>query len=77
MGNCHGITNILQDDLCLVKKSSRLVPKLLDDDQKKELVKISRDCIAAISCRLGHSIVTMEKTMVSYHLLPVTRNQFR
>ncbi len=48
------------------------MPKLLDNDQKQEGVRVCSDFIAAIhhwSKSILECIVTMEETMVSYHTL--------
>ncbi len=67
----YGTMNkILLDDLGLVKKSARWVPKLLSDDQKKERVQTCTEFVAAVNRRsmaMLDRIVTMDKTMVSYH----------
>ena len=41
------IYNILHDDLGLIKKSARWVPKLLNEEQKQERVRICTNFIAA------------------------------
>ena len=71
------IHSILHNDLGLSKKSARWVPKLLDDDQKQERVRVCQDFVAAVNrqskAMLGN-IVTMDETMVSYHT-PLTKKQ--
>jgi hypothetical protein len=64
------MNKILHDDLGLVKKSTRWVPKLLSDDQRKERVRTCTEFVAAINRRsmaMLDRIVTMDETMVSYH----------
>ena len=77
-GVSHGtIFNILSDDLGLVKKSARWVPKLLSAEQKLERVRISTSFIAAVrrrSLAMLDQIVTMDETLVSYHT-PLTKKQ--
>jgi histone-lysine N-methyltransferase SETMAR len=78
----HGVSNgtmhsILRDDLGLVKKSARWVPKLLDEDQKLERVRTCTEFVAAVQRRsmaMLDCIVTMDETMVSYHT-PETKKQ--
>ncbi len=78
----HGVSNgtmhsILWDDLGLVKKSARWVPKLLNEDQKQERVRTCKEFVVAIQRRsmaMLDCIVTMDKTMVSYYT-PETKNQ--
>jgi uncharacterized ferritin-like protein (DUF455 family) len=65
--------SILRDDLGLVKKSARWVPKLLNEDQKQESVRTCKEFVAAIQRRsmaMLDCTVTMDKTMVS--VLPHT-----
>ena len=61
------IFNILHDDLGLVKKSARWVPKLLSKEQKDTRVACSRELKKMIEDDLSSltSIVTMDETMVS------------
>jgi histone-lysine N-methyltransferase SETMAR len=71
------IHNILRDDLGLVKKSARWVPKILSEDQKKERVRICTEFVAAVTRRskaMLDNIITMDETMVSYHT-PETKRQ--
>jgi hypothetical protein len=60
----------LKEDLGLVKKSARWVPKLLSHVQKEERVRISQDFVDAVE-RSGLSmldnIITMDETLVSYY----------
>jgi histone-lysine N-methyltransferase SETMAR len=75
LASSHGVSygtmfKILHDDLGLVKKSARWVPKLLSDDQKKERVRTCTEFVAAVNRRsmaMLDRIVTMDETMVSYH----------
>jgi hypothetical protein len=75
LASSHGVSygtmnKILHDDLGLVKKSARWVPNLLSEDQKKERVQTWTEFVAAIircSMAMLDNIVTMDKTMVSYH----------
>ncbi len=56
---------------------ARWLPKLLNDEQKQERVRVCSDFIAAIHRRFKSMldcIVTMDKTMVSYHT-PETKKQ--
>ncbi len=69
--------NILHQELGLVKKTARWVPKLLSEDQKRERVRICTEFVAAIHRRsmvMLNNIVTIDKTMVSYHT-PQTKRQ--
>ncbi len=82
LASVHGVSvgtmfNILRDDLGLVKKSARWVPKLLSEEQKLERVWTCRDFIAAVQRRsmsMLDDVVTMNKTMVCYHT-PETKKQ--
>jgi hypothetical protein len=61
---------VLHDDLGLEKKSARWVPKLLNDEQKQQLVEICSEFLKAVHCHSLaklDSIVTMGETMVCYH----------
>jgi histone-lysine N-methyltransferase SETMAR len=63
---------VLHEDLGLEKKSARWVPKLLSQEQKIQRVEDCRDFIAAVhrhSFTMLDNIVTMDETMVSYHML--------
>jgi hypothetical protein len=78
----NGVSNgtmhsILRDNLGLVKKSARWVPKLLNEDQKQEHVRTCTEFVAAVQRRsmaMLDCIVTMDETMVSYHT-PETKKQ--
>jgi hypothetical protein len=63
------ICQILKEDLGLVKKSARWVPKPLSQVQKEERVRISQDFVDAVEHSglsiLDH-IITMDETLVSY-----------
>jgi histone-lysine N-methyltransferase SETMAR len=82
LATAHGVSygtmhNILHQELGLVKKSARWLPKLLSEDQKKERVRICAEFIAAVhhrSMAMMDNIVTMDETMVSYHT-PQTKRQ--
>jgi hypothetical protein len=57
--------NILHNKLGLVKKSARLVSKLLSEEQKKERVKICTDFVASmhgLSMTMLDNIVIMDET---------------
>jgi hypothetical protein len=62
------ICRILKEDLGLVKKSARWVPKLLSQVQKEDRVRISQEFVDAVE-RSGLSmldrIITMDGTLVS------------
>ena len=77
-GVSHGtIHTILHEDLGLVKKSARWVPKLLTDAQKEERVRTCKQFTAAVRRDSMHrltKIVTMDETMVSFHT-PETKKQ--
>lgn len=64
------IHRIIHEDLNLVKKSARWVPRLLDDDQKKERVRCSTEFLNRVS-ELGESfvrnIITMDESAVALH----------
>ena len=62
------ISNIIHEDLELVKKSARWVPKLLSEDQKLERAST---CTKSLS--ILDNIVAM-KSMVSFHI-PETQRQ--
>ena len=70
-GACYGtIYTILTEELGLVKKSARWVPRLLTEAQKLERVRTCSNFIAAVcrhSLSMLDSIVTMDETMISYH----------
>ncbi len=71
------VFNILHKDLHLSKKSARWVPKNLTDEQKEARVRTSEAFVKRIqqgSFSLLNNIVTMDKTLVSYHT-PETKNQ--
>ncbi len=73
------VYSILTEELGLVKKSARWVPKLLSDVQKQERVRVCKEFIAAIrrrSLSMLDCIVTMDETMVSFHT-PETKRQSR
>jgi histone-lysine N-methyltransferase SETMAR len=78
----HGLTystvqSILTDDLGLVKKSARWVPKLLTVDQKEKRVEMSRDFLQLVqrqSMAVLDNIVTMDESAVSFHT-PETKKQ--
>jgi formate-dependent phosphoribosylglycinamide formyltransferase (GAR transformylase) len=70
----HGVClrttcQIPKEDLGLVKKSARWVPKLLSQVQKEDCVRISKKFVDAVE-RSGLSmldhIITMDETLVSY-----------
>ncbi len=75
LASAHGLSigtvfNILRDDLGLVKKSARWVPKLLSDEQKQEHVRTCQEFVAVVQGRslsMLDDIVTMDETMVSFH----------
>ncbi len=75
LATAHGMSvstihAVLHDDLGLEKKSARWVPKLLNDDQKQQHVKVCSEFIKAVhrhSLAMLDSIVTMDETMVCYH----------
>ncbi len=63
------ICRILKEDLSLVKKSARWVPKLLSQVQKEDRVRISQEFVDAVKrSRLSmlDRIITMDETLVSY-----------
>jgi hypothetical protein len=67
--------NILLDDLGLVKKYTKWVPKLLREEQKQERVRTRWDFIAVTQPRsmsMMDNIVTLD--MVCYHT-PETKNK--
>ena len=78
----HGVTkdtifHILHDDLGLVKKSARWVPKLLNDEQKQERVRTCTEFLAMVQRRslaMLDNIVTMDESAVSFHT-PETKQQ--
>ena len=62
------VNNIITEDLCLVKKSARWVPCLLDEG-KKMGVDLSRNCVrlaASVPNFLGR-VVTMDESATSFH----------
>jgi hypothetical protein len=82
LASAHGVSfgtmhNILHVELGLVKKSAHWVPKLLSPEQKEERVWICTEFVAAVgrsSVAMLDQIITMDKTMVSYHT-PQTKRQ--
>ena len=78
----HGLTYgtvslILKQDLGLVKKSARWVPKLLSPEQKQLRVDLSDDFLKLLrrrSAALLNNIVTMDESAVSFHT-PETKRQ--
>jgi hypothetical protein len=67
IGTVHAI---LKEDLGLVKKSARWVPKLSSSEQKKERVDLSGDFLALLrrhSLVLLNNIVTMDESAVSFN----------
>ena len=73
--SCSTIQRILVDDLHLVKKCARWVPRLLTKEQKKKRLEISSDFVAR--CRVDptflESVITMDESAVSFHT-PETKN---
>jgi hypothetical protein len=70
-------TNILRDDLGLLKKSARWVTKLLSEEQKKKHVWTCRNFVAAVqhySMSVLDDIVTIDETMVCYHTPKTKKN---
>ena len=71
------IHKCLKDDLGLVKKSARWVPKLLNNAQKEERVRCSNEFLNKFQ-RDGQAfldrVVTMDESAVSYHT-PETKQQ--
>jgi histone-lysine N-methyltransferase SETMAR len=82
LATAHGtsvstIHAVLHDDLGLEKKSARWVPKLLNDEQKKQHVEVCSEFVKAVhrhSLAMLDSIVTMDETMVCYHM-PQSKKQ--
>ena len=72
------VNTILVDDLGLVKKWARWVPKLLSDDQKQQCLVCTRDFCRRIVTdpRLLDQIVTMDESAVSFHT-PESKKQFK
>ena len=71
------IHRILKDDLGLVKKSARWVPKLLSDAQKKARVERCEEFLRLVrqqSKAVLNNIVTMDESAVSFHT-PETKQQ--
>lgn len=70
------VNTIIKDDLGLIKKSARWVPRLLDFEQKKKRVDLSMDfCkLATRKADFLQSIVTMDESAVSFHT-PETKAQ--
>ena len=75
LAGAHGVSygtifNIIHDDLGLVKKSARWVPKLFSREQMLARVRISNNFVAAVRRRslvMLDRIVTIDETLVSYH----------
>jgi hypothetical protein len=68
---------MLHDDLNLSKKSARWVPKLLNEDMKKEHVRTSEEFLKMIrhhSMSMLDNIVTMDESAMSFHM-PETKQQ--
>ena len=78
----HGVSidtifHILHDDLGLVKKSARWVPKLLNDEQKEERVRTCTEFLAMVQWRslaMLDNIVNMDESAVSFQT-PETKQQ--
>jgi hypothetical protein len=71
------IQAILTDNLGLVMKSARWVPKLLSVAQKQEQVDCSRDFLKLLrwhSLAVLNNMVTMDESAVSFHA-PETKKQ--
>ena len=79
LASAHGttvwtISTILHQDLGLVKKSARWVPKLLSDAQKQERVRVCSEFVAAVKRRskaMLDNIVTMDETSYTRNKKPV------
>ena len=73
----YTVHKCLKDDLGLVKKSARWVPKLLNNEQKEERVRCS-DLFIKRFQKDGQAfldkIITMDESAVSYHT-PETKEQ--
>ena len=70
--NHISVFRILKDDLGLVKKSATWIPCLLSSNQKKKREDISKEfvqCARAAPEKFLASIVTMDKSAVSFHTL--------
>jgi histone-lysine N-methyltransferase SETMAR len=68
--------NTLHEELGLVKKLARWVPKILSEDQKKERVRICTEFVTPVHCHsmaMLDNIMTMDETMVSYHTPQIKR----
>ena len=77
-GLSHGTVQwILEEDLGLVKKSARWVPRLLSEDQKLRRLQLSLDFVRRYNRSprkfLG-SIITMDESVVAFHT-PETKEQ--
>ena len=75
--NKDAIFHILHDNLGLVKKSARWVPKLLNDDQKQERVRTCTEFLAMVQRRskaMLDNILTIDESAVSFHT-PETKQQ--
>ncbi len=76
LASSHAVSNgtmhkILHDDLGLVEKWARLVPKLLSKNQKKKRKRTCKDAIAAINLRsmaMLDKSVSMDGIMLSYYM---------
>ena len=70
-GLSHGnVQRILYEDLNLVKKSARWIPRLLSGDQMKRRVEASEDFLRRYRMggeRFLESIVTMDESAVAFH----------
>ncbi len=76
IGTVHAI---LKEDLGLIKKSARWVPKLLSSEQKEERVTSSGDFLALLRqhSALVNNIVTMDESAVSFHTPQQNQNKIR
>jgi len=82
LASAHGVSidtihKILHEDLGLSKKSARWVPKLLNQEQKAERVRVCRQFVSKVhhhSKSFLNTIVTMDETMISLHT-PETKKQ--
>ena len=71
------VSNVIHEDLGLVKKSARWVPRLLTEDQKMARIRSSQQFVKMVQTGpmdILDRIVTMDESSVSFHTPESKRN---
>ncbi|KAK5647064.1 hypothetical protein RI129_005528 [Pyrocoelia pectoralis] len=71
------VINILHDKLCMRKVSTRWMPRLLTDDNKRTRLSMSRHCLDLLkrnSKEFFRRVVTVDETWIQYYT-PETKRQ--